>query len=67
MFDNAGALRLATRTTDSGSTEILRVDDKGFTSIYTCTVFESCGPVKFHKDGQRVYVETSKASPTSRG
>ena len=60
VFDNAGKLRLAARTTDSGSTEILRVDDKGFTPVYTCSVFESCGPVQFHKDGQRVYLETSK-------
>ena len=59
-FDNAGTLRLAFRTTDAGSTEILRVDDKGFTPIYSCTVFESCGAVRFHKDGRRVYVETSK-------
>ena len=42
VFDNAGTLRLAARTTDSGSTEILRVDDNGFTPVYTCTVFESC-------------------------
>ena len=60
VFDNAGKLRLAARTTDSGSTEILRVDDKAFTPVYTCSVFESCGPVHFHKDGQRVYLETSK-------
>ncbi len=60
VFDNAGKLRLAARTTDSGSTEILRVDEKGFTPVYTCSVFESCGPVHFHKDGQRVYMETSK-------
>jgi dipeptidyl aminopeptidase/acylaminoacyl peptidase len=60
VFDNAGKLRLAARTTDSGSTEILRVDDNGFTPVYTCSVFENCGPVQFHKDGQRVYVETSK-------
>ena len=60
VFDNAGKLRLAARTTDSGSTEILRVDDKGFTPVYTCSVFESCGPVHFHKDGQRVYMQTSK-------
>ncbi len=60
VFDEAGKLRLAARTTDSGSTEILRVDDTGFTPVYTCTVFESCGPVRFHKDGQRVYIETSK-------
>ena len=60
VFDNAGALRLAARTTDAGATEILRVDEAGFTVVYTCTVFESCGPVRFHKDGKRVYMETSK-------
>ena len=60
VFDTAGKLRLATRTTDKGDTEILRVDDTGFTPVYTCSVFESCGPVQFHKDGQRVYLETSK-------
>jgi dipeptidyl aminopeptidase/acylaminoacyl peptidase len=60
VFDNAAKLRLAIRTTDSGSTEILRIDDQTFTTIYTCTVFESCGPVKFHKDNARVYLTTSK-------
>ncbi len=59
-FDNAGKLRLAFRTTDSGSTEILRIDDQAFTPIYTCTVFESCGAIKFQKDNARVYVTTSK-------
>ncbi|HXI98986.1 MAG TPA: hypothetical protein VNG73_08580, partial [Gemmatimonadaceae bacterium] len=34
VFDNAGALRLAVRTTDKGDTEILRVDSAGFTQIY---------------------------------
>jgi len=60
MFDNAGALRLALRTADNGDTEILRVDDDGFTKIYSCSVFESCGPVRFHKDNARVYMLTNK-------
>ncbi|MCM2255126.1 MAG: S9 family peptidase [Vicinamibacteria bacterium] len=60
VFDLQGRLRLASRIADSGATEVLRVDDKGFTPIYTCSVFESCGPVRFHKDGQRVYMETNK-------
>ncbi len=60
VFDQQGQLRLAARISDKGDTEILRVDEKGFSPVYTCTVFESCGPVRFHKDGQRVYMETNK-------
>ena len=62
-FDNAGTLRLATRTTDKGDTEILRVDPTGFTQIYSCNVFESCGPVRFNKDNSRLYMETNKGAP----
>jgi dipeptidyl aminopeptidase/acylaminoacyl peptidase len=61
-FDLKDQLRLATRVADNGDTEILRVDDKGFTKVYSCNVFESCGPVRYHKDGQRVYFETNKGS-----
>jgi dipeptidyl aminopeptidase/acylaminoacyl peptidase len=62
-FDNSGALRLATRTTDKGDTEILRVDPAGFTQIYSCTVFETCGPDRFNKDNTKVYMQTSKGDP----
>ena len=60
MFDEAGTLRLAERVADNGDTEILRVDADGFTKIYSCTVFESCGAARFHKDGTRVYLQTNK-------
>jgi dipeptidyl aminopeptidase/acylaminoacyl peptidase len=60
FFDNKGQLRLAVRTTDKGDTEILRVDDKGFTLAYSCNVFETCGPVRYHKDNQRIYMITNK-------
>jgi dipeptidyl aminopeptidase/acylaminoacyl peptidase len=60
IFDNNGGLRLALRTDDSGDNEILRVDADGFTEIYTCTVFETCFPIRFHKDGKRVYMMTNK-------
>src|SRR5438128_8438208 len=60
VFDLKGELRMATRVTDNGDTEVLRVDDKGFTKVYSCNVFEACGPIRFHKDGQRVYFETNK-------
>ena len=64
IFDNSGELRLAVRTDDAtGDTEILRVDADGFKRIYSCTVFESCGPVRFDKDGKRVYLNTNKGTP----
>ena len=60
VFDLKDQLRMATRVADNGDTEVLRVDDKGFTRVYSCNVFESCGPVRYHKDGQRVYFVTNK-------
>jgi dipeptidyl aminopeptidase/acylaminoacyl peptidase len=63
-FDLKDQLRLASRSADNGDTEILRVDPKGFAKVYSCNVFEDCGPVRFHKDGQRVYLETNKGAGT---
>jgi dipeptidyl aminopeptidase/acylaminoacyl peptidase len=61
IFDNAGKLRLATRTSENGDTETLRLDaDKKSTKVYSCTVFETCNPVRFHKDNRRVYLITNK-------
>ena len=60
VFDQKGQLRLATRSADNGDTEILRVDAEGFKKIYSCNVFEACGPDRFHKDGKRFYLETNK-------
>jgi dipeptidyl aminopeptidase/acylaminoacyl peptidase len=60
IFDLEGQLRLALRTTDKGDTEVLKVLPDGFKTVYTCTVFESCGPERFHKDGKRVYMQTNK-------
>jgi dipeptidyl aminopeptidase/acylaminoacyl peptidase len=59
-FDHAGGLRLATRTADNGDNEILRVSDSGFTKVYSCSVFETCWPVRFHKDDRRVYMITNR-------
>jgi dipeptidyl aminopeptidase/acylaminoacyl peptidase len=61
-FDLKDQLRLATRVADNGDTEVLRLDEKGFTKVYSCNVFESCGPVQYHKDGQRVYFITNKGA-----
>ncbi len=62
VFDLKDQLKLATRSAENGDTEVLRVDDKGFTKVYSCGVFESCGPVRYHKDGQRVYFTTNKGT-----
>ncbi len=59
-FDLQGNLRLATRSAENGDTEILRVDSDKFTKIYSCSVFESCGVIRFQKDGKRAYMETNK-------
>ena len=58
-FDHKGQLRLATRSADNGDTEILRVDKDSFKKVYSCDVFESCAPLRFHKDDKRVYLDTN--------
>ncbi len=61
QFDNAGKLRLATRIPENGDYELLRLDPDGkSTKVYSCTVFETCYPVRFHKDNRRVYLVTNK-------
>jgi len=62
IFDLKDQLRLATRSSENGDTEILRVDSNGFAKIYSCDVLELCGPAQFHKDGKRVYIETNKGA-----
>ena len=59
-FDLDGKLRLATRVADNGDTEILKVEPEGYRKVYSCTVFETCGTDRFHKDGRRVYMQTNK-------
>jgi dipeptidyl aminopeptidase/acylaminoacyl peptidase len=61
-FDLKDQLRLASRSAENGDTEVLRVDADKSTKIYGCTVFESCGPIRYHKDGERVYFQTNKGS-----
>ena len=59
-FDLDGKLRLATRVADNGDTEILKVGADGFKQVYSCSVFETCGTERFHRDGKRVYMQTNK-------
>jgi dipeptidyl aminopeptidase/acylaminoacyl peptidase len=60
VFDLDGKLRLATRSAENGDTEVLRVDAGKLEKIYSCNVFETCGPSHFQKDGKRVYFITNK-------
>lgn len=60
LFDNKDKLRLATRSNEKGETEILRVDADKFTKIYSCGIFENCGPIRFHKDDKRVYLTSDR-------
>jgi dipeptidyl aminopeptidase/acylaminoacyl peptidase len=64
IFDEKGQLRLASRNADNGDQEILRVDANAFTKVYSCNVFETCDPLRFHKDGKRIYMETNKGDTT---
>jgi len=61
-FDLKDQLRLATRSAENGDTEVLRVDADKSTKVYSCSVFETCGPIRYHKDGERVYFQTNKGS-----
>lgn len=65
-FDNAGVLRLAERSAESGDTEILRVDADKFTKIYSCSVLENCGVDRFDKANKRAYFITNKGSDLAR-
>jgi len=60
-FDWDENIRLATRSADDGSTEILRADASGFTKIYDCGPMESCGPAGFFdKENKNFYLESNK-------
>ena len=59
--DLSGTVRLATRQTSDGGTEVLKVaDGKLGEVLYTCNWQETCGPMRFHTDGQRVYLQSNK-------
>ena len=60
IFDNADKMRMATRSLPNGNTEILSLDGEQPKVVYSCSVFETCSPLRFHKDNQRVYMETNK-------
>jgi len=62
IFDLAGNLRLASKQTADGGTEILRIDADTMVVVYTCSKDETADPIRFHKDGTRVYMSTDKGA-----
>ncbi|MBE9065989.1 S9 family peptidase [Leptolyngbya cf. ectocarpi LEGE 11479] len=58
--DLSGNVRLAFRQTAERGNEILAVGDDGLTPIYTCRIEETCVPIRFHADGQRVYLMSNR-------
>ena len=63
VADLAGEVRLAVRQRPDGGTEILSVAEGALgQTVYECDFGEACGPVRFHKDGARVYLTTNKGA-----
>jgi dipeptidyl aminopeptidase/acylaminoacyl peptidase len=64
--DLDGAIRLGTRITNDGGSEILRVENDKLIPIYTVNAEESCGPVRFTPDGKKFFLETNKGTKTDK-
>ena len=65
LFDNQGKLRAATRTTDAGDIEILRVDASATQPVYTCGVLDECRPLRFDAQNNKLYLITNKGPGTN--
>jgi dipeptidyl aminopeptidase/acylaminoacyl peptidase len=59
-FDWDENIRLASRSNDDGTSEILRVDKDGFHSIYKTSIFETAYILAFDKDNKMAYMVTNK-------
>ena len=62
LFDNGGRLRMATRVTEAGDSEVLQVTPDGLKTVYTCTVLETCDAIRFDRDDERLYLVSNKGS-----
>ncbi len=58
--DLEGNLRLATKIDEEGNTIVYRVRPDTLFPVYSCSPLESCGPVRFTKDGSKVYFLSNK-------
>jgi len=55
-FDHKGNLRLATKSTEAGGTEVYAFGaDQSLSKIYECTVDETCYPSGFDAKNEKVY------------
>ena len=62
LFDSAGVLRFAQRYGASGDQELLSVDSKSISKVYSCSQFETCAALRFDKADKRVYVVTNQGA-----
>lgn len=61
VFDWDEHIRLALRSPENGTTEILKKKaDGSYEKIYDCGMLEFCAPIGFSPDNQQVYIETNK-------
>jgi len=60
IFDWSDKLRLATRSNEDGSNDLLRVDDKELVPIYHTGPFEEFDPYAFDKDNKQFYIASNK-------
>ncbi len=60
IFDWDDKLRLATRSNEDGSNDLLRVDENELVPIYTTNPYEECDPYSFDKENKRIYIATNK-------
>lgn len=59
VFDHKAQPRIAARSAENGDTEFLRVDEKGFSKIYSCGVLDTCQPVRFDETNSKLYFITN--------
>lgn len=60
IFDWNDKLRLASRSNEDGSNDLLRVDEKELVPIYHTGPFEEFDPYAFDKDNKQFYIATNK-------
>ncbi len=60
IFDWDENIRLASRSNEDGTTDLLKRNaDGSYTKIYGCGILEEMHPVAFTKDNKKVYIETN--------